>query len=148
MDFRVENRTGVPASSDAIWAVLSDLEGWAGWNPVFPQASGAMGFSAPLTMTERIEGLGERQVQAMLGDWVPYSKLIWSERRGWQFTSTRYVVIEELAPGSCIVTIGEIYGGMRGESHYMKHRRALRAACAAMNEALRDQALAHEAGGV
>lgn len=139
MDFRVENKIGVPAPSDALWDVLADLEGWSAWNPVFVEAHGTLGFGAPLSLIERIEGVGERRVQARLGDWVPYSKLVWAEKRGWQFTSTRYVLIEEIAAGSCIVTTGEIYGGMRGESHYMKHRRALRRACEAMNEALRDQ---------
>lgn len=142
MDFRVENKIGVPATSDALWEVLADLERWTHWNPVFVEAEGTLGFGAPLSLVERIEGLGERRVQARLGDWVPYSKLVWAERRGWQFTSTRYVLIDEITRGSCIVTNGEIYGGMRGESWFMKHRRTLRLACEAMNEALRDQALA------
>jgi len=144
MYFRVKNKIGVPATSDALWEVLADLDGWARWNPVFIEVQGALGIGAPLNMVERVDGVGERRVQARLGDWVPYSKLVWAERRGWQFTSTRYVVIEEMAPGSCIVTNGEIFGGMRGESFFMKHRRALRRACEAMNEALRDQALTRE----
>ena len=144
MDFRVENKTGVPATSDAIWAVLTEFEGWSDWNPLFTRASGDLGFGAPLQLTEQIEGVGVRQAQARLGDWVPYSKLVWGERRGWQFTTTHYVTIEEIARGNCIVTIGAIFGGMRGESHFMKNRRALRLALQAMNEALRDQALARE----
>ena len=144
MDFRVENKTGAPASADSLWDVLSDFEGWSRWNPVFTKAQGALGFSAPLTLTECIEGLGERRVQARLGDWVPYSKLVWAEKRGWQFTSTHYVLIDEIERGNCIVTIGAIFGGMRGEGYFMKHRRTLRLALLAMNEALRDQALARE----
>ena len=144
MDFRVENKIGVPATSDALWEVLSDFERWSHWNPVFVEAQGALGINAPLSLVERIEGLGERQIQARLGDWTPYAKLVWGEKRGLQFTSTRYVLIEEIARGSCIVTNGEIYGGMRGESWFMKHRRTLRLACEAMNEALRDQAVARE----
>ena len=144
MDFRVETKIGVPATPDALWEVLSDLERWSQWNPVFVEAQGSLGINAPLTLIERIEGVGERRVQARLGDWTPYARLIWGERRGWQFTSTRYVLIEEIARGNCIVTSGEIYGGMRGEGFFMKHRRALRQACEAMNEALRDQAVARE----
>ena len=144
MDFRVENKIGVPATSDALWEVLADLERWSHWNPVFVEAQGSLGINAPLTLIERVESVGERRVQARLGDWTPYAKLVWGERRGWQFTSTRYVLIEELVRGSCIVTNGEIYGGMRGETFFMKHRRALRRACEAMNEALRDEAVARE----
>lgn len=142
MEFRVENKTGVPATSDAIWDVLTDLERWSEWNPVHVEASGAIGFGTPLTLLERIEGLGERRVQARVGEWVPRGKLIWAERRGWQFTSTRYVLIEELAARSCIVTVGELFGGMRGEGFFMKNRRALRLSCEAVNEALRDRAVA------
>lgn len=143
MNFRVENRIGAPVTSDALWEVLTDLERWREWNPVFVEAAGHIGFGGTLALVERIEGVGERRAQASVGDWVPYSKLVWAERRGWQFTSTHYVLIEEMARESCIVTIGEIYGGMRGEGFYMKHRRALRRACEAMNEALRDRAAAH-----
>lgn len=144
MDFRVETKIGVPATSDALWDVLSNLEDWNRWNPVFVKASGSLGLGATINLTEQIEGLGRRAVQARLGDWSPYAKLVWAEKRGWQFTSTHYVVIDELARGNCIVTTGAIFGGMRGEGYFMKHRRNLRIAYQAMNEALRDQALARE----
>lgn len=144
MDFRVENKTGVPATSDAVWAALTDFEAWSAWNPVFTEAAGTLGFGTPLRFTEHIEGMNARQVQARLGDWTPYAKLVWAERRGWQFSSTHYVTIDEIARGNCIVTMGAIFGGLRGEGYFMKHRRALRMACQSMNEALRVEALARD----
>ncbi len=137
MSFRVENRVGVKAPSDRIWEIIADLPSWGDWNPTFPQAEGIIAIGGVLTLTETIEGLHERPVRAAINDWVPYAQLIWSERRGFQFTSTRYIEIEELAPGSCIVANGEIFGGMFGEGFFNKNKRLLRRACEEMGEALR-----------
>ena len=115
----------------------ADLPSWGDWNPTFPQAEGIIAIGGVLTLTETIEGLHERPVRAAINDWVPYAQLIWSERRGFQFTSTRYIEIEELAPGSCIVANGEIFGGMFGEGFFNKNKRLLRRACEEMGEALR-----------
>ena len=42
MRFKVEHRVGVPASSKAIWDVLSDLPRWKEWNTVYPEIHGLL----------------------------------------------------------------------------------------------------------
>lgn len=137
MAFRVEYRTGVKATSDAIWEVLSELEGWAEWNPIHPRASGKIGIGQPLSVHEAFPGLPERDFTPTVVEWVPRQQLIWAEKRGFMSRSTRYFEIEELDKGSCIFAVGEIFEGMLGEREAKRDRRARRAGFEAMAEALR-----------
>ena len=57
-------------------------------------------------MTEAWPDMAERQAAAQVVEWQPRARLVWAERRGFLFQSLRYIQIEELAPGNCIVAIG------------------------------------------
>lgn len=140
MSFRTEARVGVQADSHVIWDIVADLSSWSRWNPVWKDAEGTIAFGGVMRWTETIDGLPERRAEVGVADWVPGSRLKWGERRGWLFNSTGFIDIEELEPGSCIVTVGEIYSGWRGEGYLEKHRSQLKAAARAVAEALRTQA--------
>lgn len=134
---RIEKRIGVRAPSDRIWEILSDLEHWDRWNPYETGVTGAVAFGGGISLTEALPGMAQRQVQARIGDWRPYSQLVWAEKRGWLFNAVRYYDIEELERGSCIVTNGVIFSGLRGELFHDKHRSKIRAAYEEIAEALR-----------
>ena len=134
---RIENRIGVRAGAERIWDVLTDFGGWSRWNPHEVEVQGALGFSAPLSLTERLPELGERQVQAQLGEWEPNAQLVWAERRGLLFRTLRYYEIEELERGSCIVSHGTVFTGLRAELFHDKHRARIRPAYQAISEALK-----------
>jgi hypothetical protein len=137
MNFKIEKRVGVRATSDRIWEVIADLPGWDRWNPMETEVAGAIAFGGQIALTERIEGLPERRVAARVADWQPNAQLVWHEKRGWLFNVIRYYEIEELEPGSCIVANGFIFSGFRGEGFHDKHRKAIRAGCEAVAEAIR-----------
>ena len=137
MNFKVEKRVGVQATSERIWEVIADLQGWDAWNPVETSVSGTIAFGGTLSLTEAVPGLPERQVLGRIGDWQPNGQLLWTERRGFLFQATRFYRIEQLEPGSCIVANGFIFSGFRGEGFHDKHRRTLRATCESVGEALR-----------
>ena len=137
MNFKIEKRIGVRAPSDRIWEVIADLPGWNNWNPVETDVSGTIAFGGAIALTERIEGLPERQVAGRVADWQPNAQLVWTEKRGWLFNVIRYYEIEELEPGSCIVANGFIFSGFRGEGFHDKNKRTLRSACEAVAEALK-----------
>jgi hypothetical protein len=132
---RIEKRIGVRATTDDIWEVIHDLSGWGRWNPVETAVEGTIAFGGQIALTETIEGLGERRATVNVGDWQPYAQLVWTEKRGLWFRSTRYFEIEELGPGSCIVSNGFIFHGLRGEMFFDRHRKLLRHAVDAVAEA-------------
>ena len=140
MNFKIEKRVGVRAPSEKIWEVIADLPGWDGWNPVETGVSGTIAFVGQIVLTERIEGLPERQVTGRVADWQPNAQLVWTEKRGFLFNAVRYYEIEELEPGSCIVANGFIFSGFMGEGFYEKHKKKLKTATEAIGEALRTTA--------
>jgi|SRR5690606_8864690 len=123
---RIEKRIGVRAPSDRLWDVLADLSGWNRWNPIETAVEGTIAYGGQIALTESVEGLPARRVAGKVGEWQPYAQLVWSENRGLWFRSLRYFEIEELEPGSCIVSNGFIFSGLRGEMFFDKHRRRLR----------------------
>lgn len=127
---RIEQRAGVRATTDRIWEVVSDLPHWDRWNPYERRVSGTIAFGGSISLTEALPGMGERQVAARIGDWQPLAQLTWVEKRGFLFGMTRYFKIEQLEPGSCIVTTGAVFSGLRGELFHDKHRNAIKAAYA------------------
>lgn len=135
--FRIEKRIGVPRPAEHIWSVLSDLPGWNRWNPVDTNVSGTVAFGGTLTLTETIPGLPSRQVTGKIGDWQPNAQLAWTEKRGLLFTVVRYYEIDQLEPGSCIVSNGFIFSGLRGELYHDKHKRLIRPAVEQVSEALK-----------
>lgn len=134
---RIEARVGVRASSERLWEILSDFPHWSRWNPYETEVEGTIAFGGTVALTERLPDMAERRVAARIGDWQPYAQLVWGERRGFLFSSIRYFEIEELEPGSCIVANGVIFSGLRGELFHDRHRKAIRAAYAAIGEGLR-----------
>ncbi|QTN19690.1 SRPBCC domain-containing protein [Brevundimonas sp. AJA228-03] len=137
MNFKVEKRVGVRATSERIWDVIADFPGWNAWNPVETDVSGTLAFGGSIALSEAVPGLPPRQYTGRIGDWQPNGRLVWMERRGLLFNVLRYYEIEQLEPGSCILSNGFIFSGFRGEGFYEKHRRTLRAACETISEGLR-----------
>src|SRR6478672_3759354 len=124
---RIERRIGVRASPEHLWGLTADLSGWDRWNPIETGVEGAIAFGAGITLTEKIEGLPDRRAAARVGEWEPYSQLVWTENRGLWFRSTRYFEIQPLEnPDSCIVSNGFVFSGLRGEMFFDKHRAHLR----------------------
>ncbi len=138
---RIERRIGVRATPERIWELIADLPGWDRWNPVETGLEGVIAFGGGIALTERIEGLPERRAAARVGEWEPYTQLVWAEKRGLWFNSTRYFEIQRLdEPNACIVSNGFIFSGLRGEMHFDRHRKALRAAVDSIAEAMKTAA--------
>lgn len=110
---RIENRIGIQASTDAIWEVLSDLEHWGDWCPLYPRAAGTIRIGEVLDIDEHVPGLKVHNIRPVVLDWAPYDHIHWQTTmwRGWA-RSTRFLEIEELAPGSCIFSNGEVFSGL------------------------------------
>ena len=132
---RIERRIGVRATPEQIWALVADLSFWDRWNPIEKGLEGVIAFGGGITLTETIDGLPERRVPVRVGEWEPYSQLVWTENRGLWFRSTRYFEIQRLdEPNACIASNGFIFSGLRGEMFFDKHRARLRHAVDAVAE--------------
>ena len=125
-DTRIEKRVGVKASPERIWELVADLSSWSRWNTVETDVEGAIAFGGHLTLTEAYEGLPERRATAQVAEWQPLARLVWAEKRGWLFRTMRYIEIEQLDRGSCILASGVRFAGLRGELFHDSHRARIR----------------------
>ena len=139
MTIRVQHRVGVAAPASAVWSVISDLEGWAVWNPLFPEAEGRLSIGALISMRRVLEGTGERQ-EVRVVDWVPNAQIVWLRSIAPFARSLGYIEIEALTERGCILAAGELYQGLFGELVGKQIRRKLRPGLEALCEAARAQA--------
>ncbi|WP_395945221.1 SRPBCC domain-containing protein [Brevundimonas sp.] len=139
-DTKIEKRAGVQATSDRLWELVSDLSRWNEWNPYETEVEGAIAYGGRLSMTEAFPGQPQRQAAAAVAEWRPYVRLVWTENRGFLFRTLRYIDIEELEKGKCIVSSGHKFAGLRGELFHDKHRPALREAHQAIVDGLKTAA--------
>lgn len=119
----VRVREIIEASPEAVWAVLSDIGGWATWTDVMvdgrcdrPEPGGVIAFRLRIG-----PGL---PVKARLLDWEPGRAFAWGEERG---RIVRIVHGFELEPmGSATrVTHYERFGGVVGRAVWPVIRRSL-----------------------
>jgi hypothetical protein len=112
---RVEHRIGVQAPAEVIWDIVYDINAWGAWNPLYTEAAGTIHIGETVTMTAVLAGMAPRKLTGTVLEWVPNEQLHYLVKAmGGLVVSTRYVEIEQLAPESCIVSNGEIMGGLLG----------------------------------
>lgn len=150
MRVKLEHRTGVRAPAEAIWSVLYDIEAWPRWNPLYTKAAGVIRIGAPLELEVVLPGQAPRVIRPVVLDWVPNEQILWRlTMLGGLVKSMRYFEIEELVPGSCIFSNGEMFDGLLGPSVAKRLRGPIRAGFQAMGEAVKalaEEAAAKEAG--
>ncbi|RAK58283.1 SRPBCC domain-containing protein [Phenylobacterium deserti] len=134
----MEHRVGIQAPAEVIWDVIYDLESWDQWNPLYTKASGDIRIGGKLDLTMVLPGQAPRQIQPTVLEWVPHEQLHWRLTMLSGFiVMTRYIEIEALAEESCIVSNGEIIGGMMGGSLAKRTGGALNRSFRDMGEALK-----------
>jgi hypothetical protein len=146
--FYFENRLGVPTPAEIVWKVISDLPGWAAWNPLYVKAEGALGFGAKLTLTQSLNG-ETTIITPTVVDWVPDSHVHWRiSEMGGLVQRVRYLEIEKLSDEGCVFSHGEIWSG-RLAGFVRGRMRGLNRAFEAMGEAVRERSIAiwREEGG-
>jgi hypothetical protein len=129
MRFKVEHRVGVPASSRAIWDVLSDLTRWSEWNTVYPEIHGLLRIQQRLAIGEAFPGQPDRVIRPMVVDWVPNEQILWAHTEMMGLVKRiRYIEIEHLNDddANCILSNGEVYDGPLGPTVGKARRRWLR----------------------
>jgi len=138
MPLKLEYRLGVRAPASVIWQVLSDIEAWPKWNPLYTKAAGVIRIGAQLDLEVTLRGQAPRAIQPTILDWVPNEQLHWRVKMvGGLVKSTRYFEIEELTPGASIFSNGEMFTGLLGPTVAKRLRGPIRDGFRDMGEALK-----------
>jgi hypothetical protein len=140
MPIRIEHRIGVAASADTIWALISDLNGWSAWNPLYPEATGQLAIGGTLKLTEAIPGKPPRAIAPVVVDWEPGAQILWRHNAGFMSRTVRYLEIEALSETGCIFANGAFFHGMLGEQAAKAARRAIQQGFDALGEAVKLEA--------
>lgn len=140
MSFRIEHRIGVAASAEAIWDLISDLNGWKAWNPLYPEADGRLAIGGTLKLTEAVPGRPPRTLQPTVVDWEPRAQILWREDGGFMSRTVRYLEIESLSETGCIFANGAFYHGVLGERAAKGARRNIQQGFEALGEAVKQHA--------
>jgi hypothetical protein len=138
---RIEHRVGVQAPAEVIWEAISDLAAWPQWNKLYPKASGQIRIGGVLDLTLALPGQPEQQIRPTVLEWVPNEQLHWKlTMLGGLVKTIRYFEIESLAEASCIVSNGEIVGGLIGPRMGKRMARTIYRAFSDMDDALKARA--------
>jgi hypothetical protein len=138
---RIEHRVGVQAPAEVVWDVVSDLESWAQWCALYPEAGGEIRIGSVLDITLALPGQAPQQIRPTVLEWVPNEQLHWKlSTMGGLVKTIRYFEIETLAEASCIVSNGEYLGGLMGPRVGKRMARTIYRAFAEMNDALKARA--------
>jgi hypothetical protein len=138
---RIEHRVGIQAPAEVIWEVISDLPSWEQWNALYPKASGEIRIGSVLDITLALPGQAPQQIKPTVMEWVPNEQLHWRlTMLGGLVKTIRFFEIESLAEASCIVSNGEILGGLIGPRIGKRMGRAIYRGFAEMDDALKARA--------
>jgi hypothetical protein len=96
----------IDASDQQVWAVLTDFEHYADWNPSVPSISGDLRPGSTVSLTLVLPGRPKLNVKAMLQDVMPNRLLTWRGHLGADqlFTGHREFAIDPLADDKVRVT--------------------------------------------
>jgi hypothetical protein len=138
---RIEHRVGIQAPAEVVWEVISDLRSWETWCKLYPKAAGDIRIGSVLDITLALPGQAPQQIRPTVMEWVPNEQLHWKlTMLGGLVRTIRYFEIESLAEASCIVSNGEIIGGLIGPRVGKRMSRNIYRAFVEMNEALKARA--------
>jgi hypothetical protein len=141
LPLKIEARTGVHAPGSVIWNLVSDINGWPAWNPIYPKARGEVQFGAKLELEVVLPGEQPRAIQPTILDWTPGEQIIWTlSLMGGLLRSTRYIEIEVLGETNCIFSNGEIFEGPLMRFMPRKLRRAIKTGFNQFCEVVRERA--------
>lgn len=136
MSVRVEHRIGVAAPPDVIWELVSDVDKWASWNPLYTEAKGRIGVGETLHLIEALPGRPSKAIQPVIVDWEPRNQIVW-KAGGMLSKCVRYIEIEALSETGCIFANGAFFHGLLGEQEAKGIRRSIYQGYEALGEAVK-----------
>ncbi|MDI7773778.1 SRPBCC domain-containing protein [Asticcacaulis sp. EMRT-3] len=146
MSLKVEQRVGIAAPVDEVYAILADIESWPQWSPIHKAASGQIAFGAAVRLEENYAGLGTWEQQGVVADYQPLSHIHVSvPKRFYAGTLIRYFEMDILSETGTSFSVGALFGGFLSQREGKRYRSYLREGFAAFAEALKTKAEAETA---
>lgn len=138
---RAEHRIAIAAPAEAVWAILSDLEGWASWNPIYAPPVCVPRVGETISSAVTMPGGGSSPFTAEICAWEPNRRFGWyAAVMDGQMTMTRTMEIEPTGEGACMFINGESFGGAMGPAIMGDKTAAIADGFRVMNEALKKAA--------
>jgi hypothetical protein len=141
MAIQLERRIGINAPDDVVWEILSDIEAWPSWNPMYTRAQGVIRIGDRWTLDVALRGQPARTIHPVILDWAPYDHIHWKldMMRGWA-RSVRFLEIEKMGAENVIFANGEIFDGWLGPSVARRLRNPVLEGFEALNQAMKSRA--------
>ena len=131
----------IRASAQTVWNVLVDLDGYSDWNPLLPQASGALAVGQQLHAIAALTPAIRVRINPRIMVVTPLEELRWRGRLPIPglFSGEHYFCIEPGPNSHTRLIHGEVYNGLLRHVFQFVFGRSTRKAFDAMNVALRQR---------
>ena len=149
--YRFEHKIVIKASASVIWSVISKVNEWDKWSVLYPKASGELIQDSILKLIIHVPGTKKVDATALVEKVEEEQLLIFKSITKLPealMNGVRYFKIRKIDEDSCIVTDGEVVGGLLGVASAHVVTKGLFKGLQLMNEGLKEQAENHmQAGG-
>jgi uncharacterized protein YndB with AHSA1/START domain len=108
MDIQVS--TTIQASTDRVWALLTDAAGFPSWNSTVTSIEGDIKEGGALAM--RVPVAGERVFKAKVSNVVPGRSMTWSDGMAPMFKGVRTFTLTPNGDGSTVFQMKEEFSGL------------------------------------
>jgi hypothetical protein len=137
----VEHSIEIQVPAEFVWEMLEDVGSWSSWNPIYVKASGSIGVGDSIAMLVVLPRMKPHDITAKVSRSIVNSQLHYgSPALGGLIRATRYVEISPTGPNKCIVTNGEVMGGLVGRFLARSVGPRIREGLQQMNEGLKQAA--------
>jgi Polyketide cyclase / dehydrase and lipid transport len=110
---RFEHRLLVNAPAQAVWATLSEVDGWGRWSTLYPSARGSIEQGSVIDLRMRVPGAPLLRARATVIESIPNDRLSFLTVASIGLKGFRYFLIEPAeTPDACIVCDGEVVSGI------------------------------------
>lgn len=141
MAIKLERRIGIQAPDEVIWEILSDIPGWADWNPLYPRASGVIRIGDRWDLDLQLPGRKRQTIHPVILDWAPFDHIHWKlSMLGGLVRTVRFHELEKMGEENVIFSNGEIFDGLLGPSAARRLRNPILHGFQLLNEALKERA--------
>ena len=138
----------IEAPAERVWELLTDLEGYARWNPFTPRVECDRVVGHPVLLHVQMRPGKIRLQPETLLRWEPGVELRWGLIvHPWVFAGERWQRVEALGPGRCRYSTGERFVGAFAWVVDLFYGRAVERGFEAVAVGLRDACEQAEPGG-